>query len=89
MYSNTSDIINILGLKPKKLPKEKKNNKIRIFFSDMSKNINIAYESTSQDIISTINKKYPGVLGNLENYSMVFVHHLHGEKILDEFECPI
>ena len=37
----------------------------------------------------TLKNKYQEFFQNLEQYSMIFVHDKHGEKILDEYECPL
>jgi len=44
---------------------------------------------TCKEILEQINNQYDRMLDPIEDHAMVFEHQNYGEKILDEFECPI
>ena len=45
--------------------------------------------TTAWEILRRLNSKYNNLFIDVDNYALVFFHKKHGEKILDEFECPI
>ena len=51
--------------------------------------LKINYYVTCKEIIDQINTQYNGMFDPVEDYAIIFVHSKYGEKILDEFECPL
>jgi len=37
----------------------------------------------------TLNKKYSNSFYPVHDFSLIFVHKFHGEKIIDEYDCPL
>lgn len=44
---------------------------------------------TCKEIIEQLNVKYKGSFDPEDNFAIIFIHQKYGEKILDEFECPM
>ena len=88
LHEQVTNVVRFLRLKPSGEDKERK--PISLFFPNLKKlRLNIHEDTTCAEIIRKMNKQYPTCLNDPSSYALVFLHHKHGEKILDEFECPL
>ena len=51
--------------------------------------IKLGHDTTCRNILLHLNKKYKSCFMNITDYSIAFVHYKYGEKIMDEYECPL
>ena len=88
LHKQVKNVVQFLRLKPSGEPKKKV--PFSLYFPDQKKlKININEDTMCVEIIRTLNRKYPTCFNDTSSYAIVFLHHKHGEKILDEFECPL
>ena len=66
---------------------------LTIFLIQTSKpkkiHIKVSKNTTCWEILATLNKKYDNRFIPSYDFSLIFVHKHHGEKVVDEFDSPL
>lgn len=63
---------------------------IKVYFPDRKcQRVKLYYETISKEIIKNFDVSGKFNLVDRDMYSLVFLHSKYGEKILDDYECPI